>query len=424
MQMDLRVNALTVSSLSTHIVALFERDELLRDVAVIGEVSNWKRAASGHIYFSLKDAGASIAAVMWRSHAQAHSWLPREGDQIIAYGYVSVYPERGTYQFYVNRLTPAGRGVLYAQFEELKLRLAAEGLFALERKRPLPLHVRRVGIVTSRDAAALRDILRVFTVRWPLIDVVVFSTLVQGADAPTQIVQAIQCANDYSREVEPLQVLILARGGGSIEDLWAFNDVQVAYAVAGSELPVVTGVGHETDSTIVDFVADLRAPTPSAAAAAVVPDRVEVRTRLAEQVEWMGERLGEQLADEQEGLEQRMLRLRRVHPRRQLDLGRQRLDERERRLGLAVQRRLERDKHRAAAAQGRLSALNPVAVLGRGYSIVQRAGGGVVLGPEQVASGERLTVRAAGGSYRVTVQNGQDRAASLSWGGDEDRQTT
>lgn len=424
MQMDLRVNALTVSSLSTHIVALFERDELLRDVAVIGEVSNWKRAASGHIYFSLKDAGASIAAVMWRSHAQAHSWLPREGDQIIAYGYVSVYPERGTYQFYVNRLTPAGRGVLYAQFEELKLRLAAEGLFALERKRPLPLHVRRVGIVTSRDAAALRDILRVFTVRWPLIDVVVFSTLVQGADAPTQIVQAIQCANDYSREVEPLQVLILARGGGSIEDLWAFNDVQVAYAVAGSELPVVTGVGHETDSTIVDFVADLRAPTPSAAAAAVVPDRVEVRTRLAEQVEWMGERLGEQLADEQEGLEQRMLRLRRVHPRRQLDLGRQRLDERERRLGLAVQRRLERDKHRAAAAQGRLSALNPVAVLGRGYSIVQRAGGEVVLGPEQVASGERLTVRAAGGSYRVTVQNGQDRAASLSWGGDEDRQTT
>lgn len=424
MQMDLRVNALTVSSLSTHIVALFERDELLRDVAVIGEVSNWKRAASGHIYFSLKDAGASIAAVMWRSHAQAHSWLPREGDQIIAYGYVSVYPERGTYQFYVNRLTPAGRGVLYAQFEELKLRLAAEGLFALERKRPLPLHVRRVGIVTSRDAAALRDILRVFTVRWPLIDVVVFSTLVQGADAPTQIVQAIQCANDYSREVEPLQVLILARGGGSIEDLWAFNDVQVAYAVAGSELPVVTGVGHETDSTIVDFVADLRAPTPSAAAAAVVPDRVEVRTRLAEQVEWMGERLGEQLADEQEGLEQRMLRLRRVHPRRQLDLGRQRLDERERRLGLAVQRRLERDKHRAAAAQGRLSALNPVAVLGRGYSIVQRAGGEVVLGPEQVASGERLTVRAAGGSYRVTVQNGQGRAASLSWGGDEDRQTT
>lgn len=423
MRMDLRVNALTVSSLSTHIVALFERDELLRDVAVIGEVSNWKRAASGHIYFSLKDAGASIAAVMWRTHAQAHSWLPREGDQIIAYGYVSVYPERGTYQFYVNRLTPAGRGVLYAQFEQLKLRLAAEGLFAIERKRPLPLQIRRVGIVTSRDAAALRDILRVFTARWPLIDVVVFSTLVQGADAPAQIVQAIQSANGYSRAVEPLQVLILTRGGGSIEDLWAFNDVQVAYAVAGSDLPVVTGVGHETDSTIVDFVADLRAPTPSAAAAAVTPDRTDVRARLAELVKWMGERLEEQLADEQDGLEQRMLRLRRVHPRRQLDLGRQRLDERERRLGLAVQRRLERDKHRAAATQGRLDALNPMAVLGRGYSIVQRADGEVVLGPEQVASGERLAVRAAGGSYRVTVQNGQDCEASPLWGSDGDRQS-
>ncbi len=404
---EARMKTLTVSSLSTHIVALFERDDLLRDVAVIGEVSNWKRAASGHIYFSLKDAGAAISSVMWRTHALAHSWLPREGDQIVAYGHVSVYPERGTYQLYVNRLTPAGRGLLYAQFEELKARLAAEGLFALERKRELPQRIGRIGVVTSADGAALRDILRVFVGRWPLVDVVIFSTLVQGAEAPGRIVEAIGCANRYSREVEPLNALILARGGGSIEDLWAFNDVQVAYAVAASDLPVVTGVGHETDYTIVDWVADLRAPTPSAAAAAVTPDRAEMRARLAGLVEAMGRRIETQIEHEQEGLAQRSHRLRRLHPRRNLDMARQRLDDRERRLGWAVQRRLERAAQRSLAAQGRLEALNPVAVLQRGYSIVQRAGGEVVTGPMQVTQGERLHVRAADGSDAVTVDNGR-----------------
>lgn len=421
-RMERPMNALTVSSLSTHIVALFERDELLRDVAVIGEVSNWKRAASGHIYFSLKDAGASIASVMWRTHAQAHTWLPREGDQIIAYGYVGVYPERGAYQLYVNRLTPAGRGLLYARFEELKAQLAAEGLFALERKRPLPGCVRRVGVVTSRDAAALRDILRVFTLRWPLIDVVVFSTLVQGADAPAQIVQAIICANRYSVEVEALQVLILARGGGSIEDLWAFNDVQVAYAVAGSALPVVTGVGHETDSTIVDFVADLRAPTPSAAAAAVVPDCMEARGRLQSMLGRLEQRLEEQLGDERDALEQRVLRLRRGHPRRHLDLARQQLDDRERRLGWAMRRRLEHVAQRSLAVQGRLAALNPEAVLQRGYSIVQRRNGAVVSAPQQVTAGEALEVRAAGGSYRVIVQGEPAPARDQSGQNGQDRQ--
>lgn len=405
--MESRMKTLTVSSLSTHIVALFERDDLLRDVAVIGEVSNWKRASSGHVYFSLKDAGASIASVMWRAHAQAHSWLPREGDQIIAYGYVSVYPERGTYQLYVNRLTPAGRGLLYAQFEELKARLAAEGLFDAERKRALPHLIRRVGVVTSRDAAALRDILRVLSVRWPLVEVVVFSTLVQGADAPAQICEAIRCANSYSQAVEPLQALILARGGGSIEDLWAFNDANVAYAVAESELPVVTGVGHETDYTIVDFVADLRAPTPSAAAAAIVPDRAEARARLESLVEWLGQRIEEQVEEERAALEQRSLRLRRLHPRRYLDLARQRLDDRERRLDWAIQRSLDRAAQRTLAAQGRLAALSPAAVLRRGYSIVQRENGEVVTDPQQVAAGERLEVQATGGRYQVTVQNGR-----------------
>ncbi|HXF63258.1 MAG TPA: exodeoxyribonuclease VII large subunit, partial [Caldilineaceae bacterium] len=292
------MNALTVSGLTTHIVALFERDELLRDVAVLGEVSNWKRAASGHLYFSLKDAGACVNAVMWRAHAQAHTWLPRDGDQVVVFGYVGVYPERGNYQLYASRLLPAGRGQLYARFEELKAKLAAEGLFDQERKRPLPALAQRIGVVTSVDAAALRDILRVLTIRWPLVEVVVFPCPVQGADAPARICEALRCANRYSLNVETLDLLILARGGGSIEDLWAFNDEQVAYAVAASELPVVAGIGHETDFTIVDFVADLRAPTPSAAAAAVAPDQAEARAKIKAALAWMGQRIAQQVEDE------------------------------------------------------------------------------------------------------------------------------
>ena len=397
------MNPLTVSALNTHIVALFERDELLRDVAVVGEVSNWKRAASGHVYFSLKDSGAAIGAVMWRNSVLSHSWLPRDGDQVVVHGYVGVYPERGVYQLYANRILPAGRGQLYAQFEALKAKLEAEGLFAQERKRPLPSTPQRVGIVTSRDAAALRDILRVLAARWPLVEVVLFSVLVQGAEAPGQIAAALATANRYSREVERLDVLILARGGGSIEDLWSFNDERVAYAVAASELPVVAGVGHETDFTIADFVADLRAPTPSAAAAAVVPDRRDVRARLDAIRATLAQDMAARILAERRGLVEAERRLGRIHPRRQLDLRRQQLDDRERRLHWAMQRRLDRlrDRQRGAALQ--LAALNPQQVLMRGYSIVQRENGAVVLGPAGLNPGERLHVQAAQGRYAVTV---------------------
>ncbi|HAJ38585.1 MAG TPA: exodeoxyribonuclease VII large subunit, partial [Chloroflexi bacterium] len=271
----------TVSKLTAHLVRIFEQDDVLRDVQVVGEVSNWKRAASGHIYFRLKDAGAAISAVMWKGSALTHSWLPRDGDLVIAHGYVGVYPEGGAYQLYTNRLLPAGKGQLYAQFEAIKEQLHAAGLFDAARKRPLPTRPTRLGIVTSPDAAALRDILHVLANRWPLVDVLIFPTLVQGADAPARLVAAIENANRYSATVAPIDTLIVARGGGSIEDLWAFNDERVAYAVAASAIPTITGVGHETDFTIVDFVADLRAPTPSAAAAAAVPARSEMYELIA-----------------------------------------------------------------------------------------------------------------------------------------------
>lgn len=399
------MNPLTISALNTYIVALFERDEQLRDVWVLGEVSNWKRAASGHIYFSLKDDGAAISAVMWKGSTLNQRWLPREGDQIVAHGYVGVYPERGVYQLYVNLIQPAGRGQLYDQLEVLKQRLAAAGLFASERKRPLPPFPQRIGIVTSPDAAALRDILRVLAQRWPIVEVIVFPTLVQGADAPAQIVAALAAANLYNVAVAPLDLLILTRGGGSIEDLWSFNHEQVAYAVAESRLPVVSGVGHETDVTVVDFVADLRAPTPTAAAVAATPDRQEVLAQLAALQQQLGEGAVDRLEQERRQLQQLQLRLQRVHPQRQLDLRRQRLDDREYRLHLLIERQRERLAERHKAGTLRLAALNPHSVLRRGYSIVQKSDGTVVTMPAQVQPGDLLRVQTAGGEYQVTARN-------------------
>ncbi len=393
---------ITVSSLNSHILALFERDELLRDVWVLGEVSNWKRAASGHIYFSLKDSGAAVSAVMWKALALSQSWLPVEGDQIVAHGYIGVYPERGVYQLYVNQILPAGRGQLYEKLEQIKQQLAAAGLFDSARKRPIPLTARRVGIVTSRNAAALRDILRVLAERWPLVELVLFPSLVQGAGAAAQLGAAIVAANEYAREVAPLDLLILARGGGSIEDLWAFNDEELANTIAQSELPIVTGVGHETDFTIADFVADLRAPTPSAAAAAVTPDRNEIQAQLALVQRRLAQAAITQVQGERSALHQRERRLQQLAPQRQLDLRRQQLEDRQVRLAFALRRVLDRQTSRLAAAEQWLQALNPAAVLQRGYSIIQKIDGPVVTAPEQSVAGEDLQVRSVGGNYRVT----------------------
>ncbi|MCB0045034.1 MAG: exodeoxyribonuclease VII large subunit [Caldilineaceae bacterium] len=390
---------ITISALTTHIVSLFEQDVLLRDVWVTGEVSTWKRAASGHIYFSLKDSGAAINAVMWRGSALSHSWLPQAGDQITAHGYVGVYPDRGAYQLYVNRVEPAGRGQLYAEFEALKQRLATAGLFDDARKRALPVTPRRIGVVTSADAAALRDILRTLSARWPLVDVIVFPTLVQGSEAPRQIVAALAAANRYAQETEPIDLLILARGGGSIEDLWSFNDEQVAHAVAASTLPVICGVGHETDFTIADFVADLRAPTPTAAAAAAVPDRNDMLERLRLMRRTLQEQAFSRLDAEQTRVDRLTQRLHRESPLRRLDGQRQLLDERRVRLERVMTLHLRRRGEGISAARRRLTALSPTAVLARGYSIVQNEAGSIITAPDEALDGDTLWITAARGRY-------------------------
>ncbi|MDE0080386.1 MAG: exodeoxyribonuclease VII large subunit [Caldilineaceae bacterium] len=432
------MNPLTITQLTAHVTSLFEQDDLLQDVWVLAEVSRWTRAASGHIYFSLKDSGAVISSVMWRGNAHRHSWLPSEGDQILAHGHVSVYPERGQYQFYADEIRPAGRGQLYAQFEALKERLAAEGLFEAERKRPIPASPRRLGIVTSQSAAAFQDVLRVLGQRWPLAETFLFPTQVQGAEAPGQIAAALAAANRFTGAVKPpgglfaddhadlpllfagngyrssdtpatkvkrgegpLDTILLVRGGGSIEDLWAFNEEVVALAIAESKVPVVTGIGHETDFTIADFVADLRALTPTGAAVAATPDRRELQANVRQIKLWLLRSGNDEVTDRQVQLDELRRRLLRAAPTRQIDLARQRLDESVERIRRVLSVALQRRKEQLDAASARLEGLNPSSVLSRGYSIVQRGSGAVVSAPEQTTAGERLVVRSAGGDYPV-----------------------
>ena len=432
------MNPVSVSQLTSHVSALLDRDDLLRDVWVLAEVSSWNKAASGHVYFSMKDSGAVISGVMWRGNAFRHAWLPGVGDQILAHGYVGVYPQRGVYQFYADEIRPAGRGQLYAQFEALKEKLAGEGLFEAERKRTIPVAPRRLGIVTSLGAAALQDVLRVLAQRWPLAEAIVFPTQVQGAEAPGQIVAALAAANRFAGDsagsgetakaetadlplltggngsgfhhsspvgVDPgwneLDTILLVRGGGSIEDLWAFNDEQVAYAIAASKRPVVTGIGHETDFTIADFVADLRAPTPTAAAVAATPDRWELVENFRQMQAWLLRGGEEAVANRRRQWLEMQRRLVRSAPLRQIDLARQRLDETDERLRRVMANGLRRRTEQLTSCHARLEGLNPAGVLARGYSIVQRRDGEVVSAPEHAQEGERLTVRSAGGAYPV-----------------------
>jgi len=394
----------SVSQLTAYIKSLFQRDSTLQDVWVEGEVSNFSRAASGHCYFTLKDERAALSCVMWRSQAEWLLSLPRDGDAVLAHGYVSIYEVRGIYQLYVDILQPAGLGRLYLEFEALKRRLAEEGLFDEARKRPLPRLPRRIGVVTSPQAAALRDILRTLSGRYPLADVLLAPTLVQGDEAPPQIVAALEALNRWSVEREPVDVIILARGGGSLEELWAFNDERVARAIAASAIPVISGVGHETDFTIADFAADVRAPTPTGAAAAAVPDGRE----LAGQVRGLEARLTElmagQIAARREALARQERALARNSPLQLLAGYRQRVDELSRATVLAWEHQLALWRERLVGLRGRLEAVSPLEVLARGYAIVRHGETGeVVCRVAQVATGDPIAVRVQDGEFEAKV---------------------
>ncbi|MEJ2555916.1 MAG: exodeoxyribonuclease VII large subunit [Anaerolineae bacterium] len=394
----------SVSAITAYIKERLRVDQTLQDLWLEGEISNWRRAPSGHVYFTLKDPDASIRCVMWRSTLPRLSYLPAgDGEAVLAHGYISVYEPNGQYQFYVDELEPVGLGALQAQFEQLKARLAQEGLFDEARKQPLPRFPRRIGVVTSPAGAALRDILNVLRRRYPLAEVLLSPTLVQGEDAPLQIVSALQALS----EVKDVDVIVLARGGGSLEDLWAFNDERVARAVAASSIPVVCGVGHETDVTIADFVADLRAPTPSAAAELVTPDRDELARRLQSFRAQLAAGVGEAITRRRRMLAGEMRALRRLSPQTWIDRRRQRVDDLSRIAQTTIAHRLALGRERLNGLSLRLSALDPQATLARGYAIVRRVEDGhVVSRVGQVVSGDRLSVQVSDGEFRSIVQEG------------------
>lgn len=394
---------LTVTEVTRRVRRLLEGDAALQDVWMQGEISNFSRPASGHLYFTLKDAGASLRCVMWKGDALRVRGLPlQDGLSVEAHGKIGVYEPSGQYQLIIDLLRPAGEGALYAEFMRLKALLEAEGLFAPERKRPLPNLPRQIGIVTSATGAALRDMLNVLRRRLPLAEVTLAASPVQGVEAPPALVLALQKLNTLFQP----EVILLARGGGSIEDLWAFNDERVVRAVAASRAPVISGVGHETDFTLVDFAADLRAPTPTAAAELATPITLyDLAGALAADRNRLDAALNRQLENYQAELEALNTGLRFYSPARRLQTEVQRLDNLTTRAGRALAQRLTLETAHLAGLGRRLEALSPLAVLRRGYAVVtRREDGKIVATAAEAPGGTELRVQLSVGGLNVKVQ--------------------
>ncbi|MDW8326566.1 MAG: exodeoxyribonuclease VII large subunit [Anaerolineales bacterium] len=389
----------TVTDLNRYVRQQLESDFRLQDVRVRGEVSGFRAYPSGHWYFSLKDANAQVNCVMWRSRVNHQRYTPRDGDAVEVSGSVTLYEARGQYQLDVTGLQPQGEGALYREFMQLKARLEAEGLFDSTRKRPLPPRPRRIGLVTSPAGAALRDMLNILRRRLPLAEVILAPTLVQGPEAPAQIVTALQALAQLMPDV-----IILARGGGSLEDLWAFNDERVARALAAMPVPTISGVGHETDFTIADFVADVRAPTPSAAAELVSAVSVDdLRAQVDAAFDRLVLALSEMLSARRAALNEQRAHLRRLSPVLQLRLARRRASELQARAAVAIRHQLELARERHNRLVQILSAVGPPAVLQRGYAIVRKPRGVIVRSVNDVQPGEALTVHVSDGEFGVEV---------------------
>jgi exodeoxyribonuclease VII large subunit len=390
----------SVTDLTTYLKDLLESDHNLADVWVQGEISNFSRPSSGHLYFTLKDARASLRCVMWRNAAARLSFTPRDGDAVEIHGGIGVYEAGGQYQLYADQIRPLGEGALFQEFLRLKARLEAEGLFDPERKRAIPTQPKSIGIVTSPTGAALRDMLNTLRRRYPLVEVVLAPTPVQGDEAPLGIVKALRTLN----EVASPDVILVARGGGSIEDLWAFNDERVARAIAASESPVISGVGHETDFTIADFVADLRAPTPTAAAELAVPDRIDLQAAITELVQRLARAALGQTQTLRWSLSHLASRLQRYSPESRIRSDRQRLDELAHRADTTLSHRMMLQKTRLIALEQRLKSLNPLAVLNRGYAVVSKPDGNLVRRVEQASPGDDINIRVSDGEFEARVE--------------------
>jgi exodeoxyribonuclease VII large subunit len=386
----------TVSKLTFFIRRLLEENEVLQDVWVQGEISNLSRPASGHIYFTLKDASAALRCVMWKTSAVRLRLPLQDGKAVEVHGKIGVYEVSGQYQLYVDQIRPVGEGALYQEFMRLKAMLEAEGLFAPERKRLIPMFPNKIGIVTSGTGAALRDMINTLRRRLPLVEVILAPSPVQGMEAPPALVKAIQ-----SLVLQSPDVILLARGGGSIEDLWAFNDERVVRAVAMSAVPIICGVGHETDFTLCDFAADLRAPTPTAAAElATQITIVDLRAGLQNYKTRILSATLNLLAEQKTSLSSLVSQLRYVSPERRIQSERQRVDELSRRAHASLFHHVQLQSTHVRGMQRRLGALNPNAVLARGYAVVTRKDDGSVVSRVAQASDE-MNVRVSDGEFEV-----------------------
>lgn len=397
-------NVLSITQLNEYIRGRMDADPLLAQVAVRGEISNYKLYPSGHHYFTLKDETSALKCVLFKGNAMRLRFRPENGMKIIAMGKVSVFPRDGAYQLYCSALAMDGVGDLYAAFEQLKQKLAAQGLFDPAHKKPLPKFPGTIGIITSSAGAAVHDMLRILRKRYPLSQVRLLPVRVQGAEAPGEIAAAIRYANHY----QLADLLIVGRGGGSIEDLWAFNDERVAYAIYESQIPVISAVGHEPDVTISDFVADLRAATPSNAAELAVPDQDALRQNLDAMASAMATAFARQLKAAKQHLTMLARSPALQSPTGYIEQREKNLELLKNRLISAQNRNITQKNQRYIAAVSKLDAMSPLKVLTRGYSMAQTDTGTVIRSVSQVELGERIRISFSDGSISATVMNKEE----------------
>ena len=397
---------LSITQVNEYIRGKMDQDQLLVQLAVRGEISNYKMYPSGHHYFTLKDENAALKCVMFKASAARLRFRPENGMKVIAMGRITVYPRDGAFQLYCSAMSMDGVGDLYAAFEQLKAKLAAQGLFAPEHKKPLPLFPGTIGIVTSSAGAAIHDMLRILNKRYPLTRVRLFPVRVQGAEAPGEIAAAIRYANHYRLA----DLLIVGRGGGSIEDLWAFNDERVAYAIYESRIPIISAVGHEPDVTISDYVADLRAATPSNAAELAVPDQAALLQNMDAAASAMASALAGRLRHARQRLAVLSQSPALISPTGYLEQRGKNLEHLKTRLIAAQTQQLQHKRQRFIAATSKLDAMSPLKVLSRGYSIVNADNGNILRSVYQTAPGGKIRVTLSDGSLSAVVAEVKESA--------------
>lgn len=396
-------NVYTVTQVNSYIKNMFTQDFLLQSILVKGEVSNCKYHSSGHIYFTLKDAKGAIACVMFAGNRSGLKFHMQEGQQVVAAGTVDVYERDGKYQLYARQIFPDGAGLLYERFEQLKRDLQERGLFAPEYKQPIPRYIQRLGVVTAPTGAAVRDIINITTRRNPYVQIILYPAIVQGEQAPESIVKGIRAL-----ETLGVDVMIVGRGGGSIEDLWAFNEEAVAQAIFDCSVPVISAVGHETDTTIADYVADLRAPTPSAGAELAVYDYSLLQARLDEMSAGLTRRMKQKLENNRMQLRRYQVQLQYLSPVSQIREKRNYLAQMEEKLSGRMQKRIEDSRHQFSLYVEKLKGLSPLEKLNQGFSHVADQEGNTVTDVNRIQEGELLTIHVKNGRITAEVKDKEE----------------